>query len=179
MKRWNSHISISIQLFFITIHITTIPSYASKPTPGTLTGKVVDSRGNQPLSDATVCLKELNQTTISDSAGMFRMQSLMPGIYTLIVTADGYDTIIVPNTTIKSKKNDLLTVSLQKTIKSLDKIVVSVSRSRGKKMDQFHSVRLLYSKWAGFQSEFHEIFHGLGRYTITAKLSGKVSFSSQ
>lgn len=137
MKQYRMFCIICIQLF-----IAGISSFASKPTPGTLAGKVVDSRSNQPLSGATVCLKELKQTTISDSSGVFRIQSVMPGIYTLLVTADGYDTITVPNIAAKSKKNDLLTISLQKAMQSLDKIVVTGNRL-DKKMDQFHSVTRL------------------------------------
>lgn len=137
MKHWHIHVSILLQLFFISI-----PSYG-KPTPSTLTGKVVDSRSNRPLSDVTVCLKEQNLSVHSDSAGIFRIQSLMPGIYTLVVAADGYDTTIVPNTAVKSKENDHLNVSLQKTIQTLDKMVVSGNRLDCKKMDQFHSVTRL------------------------------------
>ncbi|HEX2958734.1 MAG TPA: TonB-dependent receptor [Chitinispirillaceae bacterium] len=138
MKQHWIFVPMCFQLFF-----AGIPSYASKPTPGILTGNVFDSRNNQPLSNTMACLKESNQTAISDSSGVFRIQSVMPGIYTLLVTADGYDTMIVPNIAARSKKNDLLTISLQKTVQSLDKIVITENRLVSKKMDQFHSVTRL------------------------------------
>jgi hypothetical protein len=125
------------------LFVAGIPSFASKPTPGTLAGKIVDSRSNQPIPDAMVCLKELEQTTISDSSGFFSIQSVMPGIYTLLVAVDGYDTLIVPNIAAKSKKNDFLTISLQKAVQSLNKIVVTGNRLDAKKIDQFNSVTRL------------------------------------
>ncbi|HEX3020492.1 MAG TPA: TonB-dependent receptor plug domain-containing protein, partial [Chitinispirillaceae bacterium] len=119
-------------------------SFASKPTPSSLNGKIFDIQNNHHISNASLFLKELKLTAISDSTGFFSFQSVMPGIYTMIVAADSYDSTIIPNVVIKSKINDLLMISMQKTPSQiLQEIVIVANRFDVKKNDQFHSVTRL------------------------------------
>ena len=51
-----------------------------------LSGTVSDIDTKQPLENATVFIKELNQSVISDVNGFYRFTNLCGGNYTIIVT---------------------------------------------------------------------------------------------
>jgi len=67
----------------------------AKPLPGKITGRIVDSATMQNIDYATISVfiegKENPVTgTTSDSKGLFKIDNLAPGTYTVVVDFIGY-----------------------------------------------------------------------------------------
>ena len=59
-------------------------------TPGTITGVVTDSTGQVPLRETVVSLSGTPFSTLVDSLGRFRFDSIAPGAYTLLASNPTY-----------------------------------------------------------------------------------------
>ncbi|WP_461639314.1 TonB-dependent receptor [Labilibaculum euxinus] len=58
----------------------------------TITGRVIDSE-DYPLPGATLVLKETNQGVASDNNGVYRINNIIPGEYTLKISYIGYESV--------------------------------------------------------------------------------------
>ncbi len=58
---------------------------AAAQEPGTLTGRVLESRSSRPIPDVVVRLDDLRRSTATDAAGMFRFQDVPVGAHFLVV----------------------------------------------------------------------------------------------
>lgn len=58
----------------------------------TLTGRILDS-DDYPLPGATLLLKETNQGVASDNNGVYRINNIIPGEYTLKISYIGYESV--------------------------------------------------------------------------------------
>ncbi|MDM8159900.1 TonB-dependent receptor [Labilibaculum sp. K2S] len=58
----------------------------------TITGRVIDS-DDYPLPGATLVLKETNQGVASDNNGVYRINNITPGEYTLKISYIGYESV--------------------------------------------------------------------------------------
>jgi hypothetical protein len=58
--------------------------------PATITGTVTDSTGRRPLMGAAVSLSGTPYSTLVDSTGSFRFDSIIPGAYVLLVSDPSY-----------------------------------------------------------------------------------------
>lgn len=67
----------------------------SEPTYSTLTGTVLNTDFYFPVQDAEVTLLRQDRTSLTDSAGVFFLDSLETGIDTIRVSAAYYDTLYV------------------------------------------------------------------------------------
>jgi len=59
---------------------------AANAQTGTLSGRVTDDHGN-PVDGATVTLKELSRSTMTDKSGRYEIKSVKPGNFTLIISS--------------------------------------------------------------------------------------------
>ncbi len=55
-----------------------------------ITGVVYDKETNRPIGNARVLVKELNVEVRTDDDGSYKIENIVPGAYTLIFTAPGY-----------------------------------------------------------------------------------------
>ncbi|MEO0201821.1 MAG: carboxypeptidase regulatory-like domain-containing protein [candidate division WOR-3 bacterium] len=55
-----------------------------------ITGVVYDRETNRPIGGARVLVKELNVEVTTDDDGSYKVENIVPGAYTLIFTAPGY-----------------------------------------------------------------------------------------
>lgn len=69
---------------------TISPQERPVPTTLTVTGQVVDLRTGQPLPNAVIRIPELGVQAISDSEGLFHLQSGEPGVFRMTVRCLGY-----------------------------------------------------------------------------------------
>lgn len=90
-------LSITLNLLlFVFFSVTT--SFAENNTPvavkrtATITGRILDS-DDYPLPGATLVLKETNQGVASDNNGVYRINNVNPGEYTLQISYIGYESI--------------------------------------------------------------------------------------
>jgi hypothetical protein len=66
------------------------PGLRSWETPGTITGVITDSTGQRPLRETVVSLSGTPFSTLVDSLGRFRFDSVVPGAYTLLASNPDY-----------------------------------------------------------------------------------------
>lgn len=64
----------------------------AQDTQGGVTGEVVDASTGEALSDIEISVEESGETATTDSDGRFTLENLEPGMHTLNVEADGYET---------------------------------------------------------------------------------------
>jgi len=124
MFRFNSMLKIYFLLIACSSYI-----YAADHVPdvyGSLKGIVTTDKNRKPVTNAEIAIMPLQLKTTTDSAGYFIFDSLPAGLYSVSISADGYDTLDVPTVQIKAKKNITQEFSLveSKSILSLEKVVV-------------------------------------------------------
>jgi len=81
------------------------------PLNGTISGSVTDKRDRRGISAATVRFKGETWGATTDSAGKYGI-GVMRGIYTLEVTAKGYDSVEVTNIEVKAKNTVVKNIEL-------------------------------------------------------------------
>src|SRR5258706_14053762 len=83
-----------------------------------LKGKVSDLLSNEPLAGANVLVKETGQKLFVQLDGYFRITTIKPGNYTLVISFTGYDTKTTP-VTISSSQTTIVQVALKSSSKEL------------------------------------------------------------
>lgn len=103
-----------IALVCVSIAATTVPSLAQS-TVLSITGVVVDTSSGLPLSNASVTASgPATASVTSNRDGRFSFASLAPGIYTLTVRADGYQTALSDSVTVISGLSATVTLNIQR-----------------------------------------------------------------
>ncbi|WP_229311139.1 TonB-dependent receptor [Larkinella soli] len=110
----------------------------------TVRGLVLDKETRQPLSGAAVFIKELNKGTTTDTLGVYRIDNLCQGRYTLISRILGYresaQTIVLEHTSEQNLLLDEADVHLQDINVTAQRTDVTagqtVSTLEGKSLDQ-------------------------------------------
>ena len=81
-------------LLFITVFIS-ISTFSQEKKPAIISGTVKDARTKLPLNEAVVTLKSDSfngeKYALTDSTGMYRVNNLPPGIYTVTFEMEGYE----------------------------------------------------------------------------------------
>jgi iron complex outermembrane receptor protein len=95
----------------------------------TLSGKVNDSGNNQPLEGATVALEETFTGSATDKDGVFSVEKLKPGTYTLIVRYLGFKEF---KRLLDLRGDTMITVSLEQSVIKTDEVVISATRAGNK-----------------------------------------------
>ncbi|NWG28825.1 MAG: TonB-dependent receptor [Ignavibacteriaceae bacterium] len=93
---------------------------------GSLTGKVVDDKTNDPLPGVNVILKGTYYGAATDFNGSFRINSISPGTYTVELSLIGYKTTQVTGTLIESGRTKNLDIRLEETVLTLEQDVVII-----------------------------------------------------
>jgi|AntRauTorckE6833_2_1112554.scaffolds.fasta_scaffold23527_1 uncharacterized membrane protein len=57
-----------------------------------IAGVVLDASNNDPVEGAEVKLERAEQSAETNADGEFKIENLEPGLYTLVVEAEGYET---------------------------------------------------------------------------------------
>jgi outer membrane receptor protein involved in Fe transport len=91
-------------------------SAAAQTSNGTISGTITDKTGGA-VANATVKVSsaqfgEVNHVATTDSAGGYRFESLLPGTYSVTVTAAGFDDLKINNVQVKGS----LTVNVSGTL---------------------------------------------------------------
>ena len=83
---------LSIMIAFLSMLLSTVPTMA-QATTGTLRGSVIDNNSGV-VSGATVSVKNestgTETTTVTNNEGVFEVQSLLPGNYTISAEVNGF-----------------------------------------------------------------------------------------
>ncbi|MDO5607841.1 MAG: TonB-dependent receptor [Capnocytophaga sp.] len=96
-----------------------------------ITGVVSDKEmGNEPLPFANVIIKGSNKGTTTDMDGVYRINNVAPGTYTLQFSFVGYETIEIPNVKVEAGKDTKVNASLGADNVSLSEVVVETTVNR-------------------------------------------------
>jgi Fe(3+) dicitrate transport protein len=92
----------------------------------TVSGKITDAVNGKAVANATVCIKSLNQCTSTDIKGNYKLQTIKPGTYHIIVSFLGY-TGVQNNITVTDKVS-VLNIKIAPQIGQLDSVNVRSAR---------------------------------------------------
>ncbi len=92
---------------------------------GTLTDKEVN---NEPLAFANVLIKGTTKGATTDFDGLYEITNLEPGVYTIVFSYLGYETVEVPDVTIESGKVTTINAPMSASEgMSLDEVIVTTT----------------------------------------------------
>lgn len=95
---------------------------ATAQESGTITGKVVDEKG-EPLPGATIIIKEINKVVLTAVDGTFTT-SVPVGAYTIVVSYVSYATQTLTKSVIKAGVNAPITVTLKAESGTLNELII-------------------------------------------------------
>lgn len=157
-----SRIFFSILLPVITV--ISIKTYADSPS-GTLPCTVTEKLRGTPLADATICLEGTIICGSTDTSGNTLLSRCPVGFHQITISAEGYDTLVIPNVDIHSGRNTRMIIELEKSgaMQNLDNLRVRAKRLEVKKSDQFTSITR-YSRYelentAGTINDVNRVLH--------------------
>ncbi|WP_298416980.1 TonB-dependent receptor [uncultured Kordia sp.] len=111
--------------FTILLLITCFLGYAQN---GTIAGKVQDKEvNNDPLPFANISIKGTTKGTTSDFDGLYQIQNVEPGTYTLVFSFVGYETREIPNVVVNPGKITTVDIILGANAASLDAVVIEAT----------------------------------------------------
>lgn len=119
------------KIFTITIALfISLGLQAQKETTGTIVGKLTDKEmDGEPLPFANVLSKGSTKGATTDMDGLYSIQGLSPGEYTLVFSFVGYETREVANVKVEAGKITEVNAELGPNAASLDEVVITtVSR---------------------------------------------------
>ncbi|WP_027137856.1 TonB-dependent receptor [Gaetbulibacter saemankumensis] len=103
-------------------------SYAQ--TTGSVAGKLTDKEyNNEPLAFANVIIKGTTKGTTSDFDGLYQLDNLEAGDYTLIFSFVGYETQELPVTVVPGKVTEF-NVLMGASAASLDEVIITTTSKR-------------------------------------------------
>ena len=116
---------IAVIVFLSFLGITS--SFAQE---GTVRGKVIDANSGEPLTGATVMVKENSDGAVTDFAGKYTLKT-EPGTYTIRVSFVSYEKKIFQDVTVKAGEVKVLDANLEKASSTdLEEVVVSAKTRR-------------------------------------------------
>lgn len=92
-------------------------------------GKIFDKVTNQPLEGATISLKNTKLNAVSDSKGVFRIEKVPFGRYSLTISFTGYQTLQIPDLVVNTAKETVLEIGINEQINTLDEVTVQPNNS--------------------------------------------------
>ncbi|WP_136482409.1 carboxypeptidase-like regulatory domain-containing protein [Cognatitamlana onchidii] len=114
-------------IVFTLLLVIAASSLSFSQNSGSISGTLLDLESNNaPLTFARVKIKETGAEVLSDENGVFRLNNLEAGAYTLIYSFVGYET---KETEVKitSNKSTNITLHLAASTISLDDLVMAIA----------------------------------------------------
>lgn len=95
---------------------------------GAVTGKLTDKEAaDSPLPFANVSVKESDKGTTSDFDGLYGIDHLDPGTYTLVFSYVGYKTVEITDIKVTAGEVTQVSTSLEADAAALDKVVITAA----------------------------------------------------
>lgn len=121
-----------MKYFLVIIALVTTFQVAAQDTIGSIVGKLLDRElDDEPLAFANVLIKGTTKGTTSDFDGLYEIADLEPGIYTVVYSYLGYETIEIPNVEVVGGKVTNIDVPMSASSGlALDEVVVTTVARR-------------------------------------------------
>lgn len=104
---------------------------AAAQEKGSIVGVLSDKEtSGEPLPLATVQLKNTTKGGTTDFDGLYKIDNVDPGTYTLEFSFVGYETLEVPNVNVESDKSTNVSAVLGASAAALDEVFITVQTSR-------------------------------------------------
>ncbi|MGE5858918.1 MAG: TonB-dependent receptor [Ignavibacteria bacterium] len=97
-------------------------------TTGKISGKVTDSKTNEPLPYVNIVILESLLGAASDENGYYIINNISPGTYTIKASSIGYSSIIVQNVKVNIGLTTILDLQLSDSSLQLNDIIVTAER---------------------------------------------------
>ncbi|GAB5401097.1 MAG: TonB-dependent receptor [Aureisphaera sp.] len=98
---------------------------------GSIVGKLTDKDyNNEPLSFANVIIKGTNTGTTSDFDGLYALENVAVGTYTIQYSFVGYETVEIPNVIVEANKVTTVNVPMGASAAQLDQVVITTTTKR-------------------------------------------------
>lgn len=93
----NFYARFDFLFFFSCIFFSQYNLLFSQVSTATITGKVTDSTGLQPLTGISILVSGINYETLTDLNGTYIINDIPTGVYSLVASALGYKTVVKKN----------------------------------------------------------------------------------
>lgn len=115
-----------MKIFLLGLSALLCTSLAAQNT-GSIAGKITDQEfNNEPLPFANILIKGTTTGTTSDFDGLYQIDRLEPGSYTIVFSYLGYETVELPNIQVEAGKVTEINIPLSATEgMALDEVVVT------------------------------------------------------
>ncbi len=115
----------------ITLLLLTIISFSYAQETGSLVGTLTDKDyNNEPLAFANVLIKDSSIGTTSDIDGIYILENLSIGSYTLVISFIGYETVELSNIIIEAGKVTTVNVPMGISAAALDQVIIKTSTKK-------------------------------------------------
>jgi hypothetical protein len=94
---------------------------------GTITGTIVNATTQEPVVGATVTLVDTKFGAIANSAGKFTIKNAPAGVYSLKVTALGYDAFLQSDVVVSTGKPFSVIIEMRESAIQIDEVQVTAS----------------------------------------------------
>ena len=119
---------ISYTLLACLIAVFMFNDYSFAGTTGKIKGKIVDKDTGEPIVGANVIIEGTYFGAAADLDGYYYINNITPGIYTVIVSAVGYNKVFVEKVSIKIDLTTDVSVELTSEAVRLGEVVVQAER---------------------------------------------------
>ncbi len=98
---------------------------------GSIVGKLTDTEyNNEPLPFANIFLKGTTKGVISDIDGLYALENIEPGTYTVVYSFVGYETVEIPDVNVIVDKVTNIDVPMGASAAALDEVVIKTTTRR-------------------------------------------------
>ncbi len=98
---------------------------------GSIVGALTDKDfNNEPLAFANVIIKGTNTGTTSDFDGLYSLENLEVGMYTIQYSFVGYETVEIPNIKVEANKITTVNVPMGASAAQLEQVVIKTTTKR-------------------------------------------------
>ncbi|PIX09902.1 MAG: TonB-dependent receptor, partial [Flavobacteriaceae bacterium CG_4_8_14_3_um_filter_34_10] len=95
---------------------------------GAIVGKITDKEFNyEPLPFATIALKGTDRGTTSDLEGLYSIDNIEIGLYTLEISFVGYKTITILDVKVEANKVTTVNVPIGASASTLDEVIIKTT----------------------------------------------------
>ena len=91
---------------------------------GTIKGRIVNAKTNQPIEFASILIEGTTQGTTSKEEGSFNFTSIKPGFVRLIVSFIGFETTVSPEIQVQGNQTTFVDIALPESSVQLQEISI-------------------------------------------------------
>src|SRR6266850_3023053 len=108
--------------FFLLLFLPNFNAFSQQT--GSIRGTVLDASNGEPLADVNIVLKGTAIGGVSDNDGKFIVANVPPGTYLLSALAVGYETMEIPNVSVRANDTTSETIRLKESNIQVGEVVV-------------------------------------------------------